>query len=161
MKRLLPLATLLLSAAADAHECWLLPDRFAAAVGDEIAIAHVVDTGWPGETLPRDPRRVVRFAIVDDKGEQPIEGEPGADPEGTVALRTPRVAIAVYRSNPSRVSLEPKLFESYLLDEDPSRERRALGEPLVVARLRAGPLAPRRRLLRSCRDRRRRAVRCP
>ena len=118
MKRALPLTILLLfSAAASAHEYWLLPDRFAAAPGDPIAIAHIVGTGWPGETLPRDPRRVVRFAIVDGKGERPIEGEPGADPAGTVALRTPGIAIAVYRSNPSRVSLEPKLFESYLQDE--------------------------------------------
>ena len=118
MKRLLPLTILLLlSAAASAHEYWLLPDRFAAAPGDEIAIAHIVGTGWPGETLARDPRRVVRFAVVDRKGERPIEGEPGADPAGIVALRTRGVAIAVYRSNPSSVSLEPTLFESYLRDE--------------------------------------------
>lgn len=118
MKRLLPLTILLLlSAAASGHEYWLLPDRFAAAPGDKIAVAHIVGTGWPGETLARDPRRVVRFAIVDKKGERPIEGEPGADPAGTVPLRTPGVAIAVYRSNPSRVSLEPQLFESYLSDE--------------------------------------------
>ena len=118
MKRLAFLATALgLAGAAQAHEYWLLPDRFAAAPGDEIAVAHIVGTGWPGETLPRDPRRVVRFAIVDRKGERPIEGEPGVDPAGTVALRTPGIAIAVYRSNPSRVRLEPTLFESYLRDE--------------------------------------------
>lgn len=118
MKRLLCLTTLLfLSAAASAHEYWLLPDRFAAAPGEQIGIAHIVGTGWPGETLPRDPRRVVRFAIVDGKGERPIVGEAGANPAGTVALRTPGIAIAVYRSHPSRVSLEPALFESYLRDE--------------------------------------------
>ena len=116
--RLLLLATLLLfSAAARAHEYWLLPDRFAAAPGDEIGIVHRVGTGWPGENLPRDPRRVVRFAFVDKQGERPIEGAPGADPAGTIALRRPGLAMAVYRSNPSRISLEPTLFESYLRDE--------------------------------------------
>ncbi|MEO8523343.1 MAG: DUF4198 domain-containing protein [Caldimonas sp.] len=116
--RLRVFATLLLiSAAADAHEYWLLPDRFAAAPGDEIGIVHRVGTGWPGENLPRDPRRVVRFAFIDRKGERPIEGAPGADPAGTIALRTTGLAMAVYRSNPSRISLEPALFESYLRDE--------------------------------------------
>lgn len=117
-KRLLTVATLLLlSAATDAHEYWLLPDRFAAATGEQIAIEHRVGTGWPGETLPRDPRRVVRFAFIDAKGERPIEGDPGADPAGTVTLRTPGIALAVYRSNPSRITLEPALFESYLRNE--------------------------------------------
>lgn len=118
MKRLLPLAALLLfSAAASAHEYWLLPDRFTAAPRDEIGIAHRVGTGWPGENFPRDPGRIVRFAFVDKQGERPIEGAPGADPAGMVTLRTPGLGLALYRSTPSRVSLEPVLFESYLRDE--------------------------------------------
>ena len=132
MKRLLLLSTfLLLSATASAHEYWLLPDRFAAAPGDEIGIGHRVGTGWPGENFPRDPGRIVRFAFVDRQGERPIEGEAGADPAGTIALRTPGLAMAVYRSNPSRISLEPTLFESYLRDEgldDVVARRAAHGE---------------------------------
>ena len=117
-KRLLSLAALLLSsAAASAHEYWLLPDRFAAAPGDRIGVAHRVGTGWPGETFPRDPGRIVRFAFVDTKGERPIGGDPGADPAGTVTLRTTGLGFAIYRSTASRVRLEPVLFESYLRDE--------------------------------------------
>ena len=118
MKRLLPFATLFLfSAAASAHEYWLLPDRFTAAPGGEIGIAHRVGTGWPGENFSRDPRRIVRFAFIDAKGERPIEGDPGADPAGTVTLRTPGLGLAIYRSTASHVRLEPTLFESYLRDE--------------------------------------------
>jgi uncharacterized GH25 family protein len=118
MKRLLLVTTLLLlSTAASAHEYWLQPSSFSGAIGEPIAIEHRVGTGWPGETLPRDPRRVVRFAMVDAKGERPIEGDPGADPAGSVSLRTAGIALAVYRSNPSRITLEPELFESYLRDE--------------------------------------------
>lgn len=118
MQRTLILATaLLLSSAATAHEYWLLPDRFAAAPGEPVAIAHRVGTGWPGETLPRDPARVVRFGLVDARGERPIEGDAGADPAGSIALRRPGVALAVYRSRTSSVRLEPALFESYLRDE--------------------------------------------
>ena len=118
MKRLLLVSILLLlPAAASAHEYWLLPDRFAAAPGEQIGIAHRVGTGWPGENFPRDPSRIVRFAFVDRKGERPIAGDPGAEPAGTVALRTPGLGLAIYRSTASRVSLEPALFESYLRDE--------------------------------------------
>jgi uncharacterized GH25 family protein len=108
---------LLLPAAATAHDYWLLPDRFAAPAGEAIAVAHRVGTGWPGETLPRDPARIVRFALVDSLGDRTIEGEPGADPAGTIALRRPGIALAVYRSRPSPVRLEAEAFESYLRDE--------------------------------------------
>ncbi len=67
--------------------------------------------------LPRDPSRIVRFAVVDARGERPIEGEPGADPAGTIVLRQPGIAIALYRSRPSPVRLEAEAFESYLRDE--------------------------------------------
>ena len=100
-----------------AHEYWLLPDRFAAAPGEPVAIAHRVGTGWPGETLPRAPTRIVRFGLVDARGERPIEGDAGADPAGSIALRRPGVALAVYRSRTSSVRLEPALFESYLREE--------------------------------------------
>ena len=114
---LLANALLLFATTASAHEYWLLPERFSAAPGEPIAIAHRVGTGWPGETLARDPARIVRFGLVDARGERTIEGETGADPAGTIALRRPGVALAVYRSRPSSVRLEPALFESYLRDE--------------------------------------------
>jgi uncharacterized GH25 family protein len=122
---------LLLPSAATAHEYWLLPDRFAAPAAEAIAIAHRVGTGWPGETLPRDPARIVRFALVDAAGERAIEGEPGADPAGTIALRRPGIALAVYRSRPSPVRLEAEAFESYLRAEGLERviaARAAQGE---------------------------------
>ena len=114
---LLAIALLLPTAAATAHEYWLLPDRFAAPAGEPVAIAHRVGTGWPGETLARDPARIVRFALIDGAGSRAIEGEPGDDPAGAIALRRPGVALAVYRSRPSPVRLEAEPFESYLRDE--------------------------------------------
>ena len=117
LRLILSTALLLGSTAATAHEYWLLPDRFAAAPGEPVAIAHRVGTGWPGETLPREPARIVRFALIDALGEQPIAGDPGVDPAGSVALRRAGIALAVYRSRPSSVRLEAEAFESYLRDE--------------------------------------------
>ena len=117
---LLAIALLLLlppMTAATAHEYWLLPDRFSAVPTEPVAIAHRVGTGWPGETLPRDPARIVRFALIDAAGERPIDGEPGADPAGAIAMRRSGIALAVYRSRPSPVRLEAEAFESYLREE--------------------------------------------
>ncbi len=63
------------------------------------------------------PPRIVRFALIDARGEQPIGGEPGADPAGAVALRSRGTSVAVYRSRPSSVKLDAAPFESYLRDE--------------------------------------------
>jgi hypothetical protein len=117
MRPLLIFLALLLPATADAHEYWLLPDRFAAPVGETVAIEHRVGTGWPGQTLPRDPARIVRFAVVDARGPRPIAGDAGDDPAGTFVLRAPGLAVAFYRSTPTPITLEPALFETYLRDE--------------------------------------------
>lgn len=131
LSRLLAIALLPAATVATGHEYWLLPDRFAAPAGEPIAMAHRVGTGWPGETLPRDPARIVRFSLVDVAGERPIVGRRGDDPAGKVALRRPGVALAVYRSRPTPVRLEADPFESYLRDEGLERilaARAAAGE---------------------------------
>ena len=118
MKRFLALAALLsLTASAQAHEYWLVPSRFSAAPGERIEITHRVGSGWPGETLPRNPQRIVRFAFVDRRGERPVEGDPGDDPAGAVDLRTPGMGTVVYASTASPLGLDAAPFESYLRDE--------------------------------------------
>ena len=119
MRRLvLPLSlALLLGARAQAHEYWLMPSRFTVAPGDRIGIAHRVGAGWPGETLPRDPARIVRFTLVDSLGERRIAGAPGADPAGSIDMRTPGLSTVVYRSRSTAVVLEADAFESYLREE--------------------------------------------
>lgn len=137
MKRIAVLAALCLAASVDAHEYWLMPSRFAAAPGDRIELAHRVGSGWPGETLPRNPQRVVRFTLVDRRGERAIEGEAGDDPAGVVTVRVPGVSIALYRSTASPLALDAAPFESYLRDEGLERViavRAARGESLAPGR---------------------------
>jgi uncharacterized GH25 family protein len=131
VKRLLVAAALLLAAAAQAHEYWLMPTRFSATPGERIGIAHRVGAGWPGETLPRDPARVRRFTLIDALGERHVAGEPGADPAGRVALRSPGLSLAVYHSTGSPLVLDAGPFESYLREEGLERivdARRARGQ---------------------------------
>jgi len=117
MKRLLLAAALLAGQAAHAHEYWLMPSRFTAAPGERIGIAHHVGAGWPGETLPRDPARVLRFALIDAAGQRPVSGAAGADPAGSAVMRAPGLAVVVYRSTPSPLTLDAATFESYLREE--------------------------------------------
>ncbi|MEO7056135.1 MAG: DUF4198 domain-containing protein [Caldimonas sp.] len=122
---------LLVSTAATAHEYWLLPDTFVAAVGEPVAIAHRVGTGWPGETLPRVPPRIARFDLVDAGGRRAVEGSAGDDPAGITALRRPGLSQVAYRSRPTTITLDAALFESYLRDEgldDVAAWRAAHGE---------------------------------
>src|SRR5205085_894842 len=68
--------------------------------------------------LPDRHRRHRRQGARGDRGGgRPIGGEPGDDPAGTIALRRPGAALAVYRSRPTPVRLEAAAFESYLRDE--------------------------------------------
>ena len=147
-----------LTSAAGAHEFWILPDRFTAAPGSEVAFALRVGAGWPGEAFPRQPQRIVRFDLVDAEGVRPIEGGAGAEPAGIARVRAAGVAIAVYRSNPASIALEPALFERYLHEEGleaivalraargqsalPARERYSRAAKSIVA-IGAGPAAPR------------------
>jgi uncharacterized GH25 family protein len=127
--RLLGTASVLLALAApaSAHEYWLMPERFTAAPGERIGIAHRVGAGWPGETLPRDPARVRRFTLVDAQGERRIGGAPGADPAGIATLGGPGLATAVYHSTATSLVLDAAAFESYLREEGLERilEQRA------------------------------------
>jgi hypothetical protein len=123
-------ALALLAGHSQAHEFWLMPERFTAEPGDRIALGLRVGTGWPGEVLVRDGRRQVRFAWVDGQGEVSVGGRPGDDPAGTLQARTSGPAWAVYRSPPSFLVLDAEPFEAYLRDEGL--------EPVVEARRQRG-----------------------
>lgn len=137
MKRLLLASALCLATAANAHEYWLMPSRFSAAPGERVGVGHRVGSGWPGEPLPRNPQRIVRFALVDSRGERPVDGDAGDEPAGTVTLRVPGVSIVAYRSTPSPLRLDAAPFESYLRDEGLERIvaiRAARGDALAPGR---------------------------
>jgi uncharacterized GH25 family protein len=103
--------------AAQAHEFWLWPDSFRPALGADVQLELRVGAGWPGETLPRDPARIVRFSWLDRRGEGAISGTPGLSPAGTARARAAGAAQVVYRSNASAITLEAAVFEKYLRDE--------------------------------------------
>lgn len=105
------------SFAAQAHEFWLMPQRFDVPPTEPFQLELRVGAGWPGESLGRNPAYIERFGLLDAKGERRIGGQPGGDPAGVVASSTAGTVWAVFRSKHSAITLEAAKFESYLRDE--------------------------------------------
>lgn len=122
------LAVLGCSSSARAHEFWIMPTSFAPAPLSQVGFELRVGTGWPGETVPRDDDRIVRFALIDPRGEHPINGEPVSDPAGYAAATALGPAIAIYRSSPASITLAAEKFEAYLKQEGLERISRIRAE---------------------------------
>jgi uncharacterized GH25 family protein len=106
-----------LAARAGAHEFWIEPASFSVAPGASLGIALRVGDGLPGEPYKRNPKHIKRFVLVGPEGEADIPGQDGSDPAGSATLTAPGCYSIGYRSNPSRIELEPAKFEAYLKEE--------------------------------------------
>ncbi|MSR46804.1 MAG: DUF4198 domain-containing protein [Planctomycetes bacterium] len=112
------IATLLAATVpAFAHDWWLESPVRVAPVGTSIDVAAVVGVAWSGDRVKRDPRRIRRFVAHDAVGERVVEGEPGADPLGTFALRGEGTTVVAFESEPARLFLRAPDFETYLREE--------------------------------------------
>ena len=114
-----------------AHEFWLQPESFRLEVGAPIGVRVYVGDGFEkGEPYARNPRHIMYFQVDPEEiGE--LAGEAGDEPAAVLTADEAGLATLVYRSFPSRVSLEPEPFERYLRNEGLEAivaERAALGE---------------------------------
>lgn len=101
--------------AASAHEFWLAPSRYHAAVGDSITVDAYVGTGFLGEARPFVERRAVRFLA---RGAAPLDLARGAV-DGS--LTWARLAagddggmLVAYESEFASIELPAAEFEEYL-----------------------------------------------
>ena len=142
---------------AAAHDFWIEPATFRPAPGETVAVSLRVGDGPPGDALPREERRIVRFELLGPDGAAQVAGAEGRAPAGVVRPGGPGAYAVVYRSTDSAVELAAGAFESYLAQEGLERivglraERGESGEPgreqfsrSVKALLVAGPGSPSR-----------------
>lgn len=99
------------------HDFWIEPSTFRPAVGASVDIALRVGEGFRGDPVPRTPERIVRFVLVSQSRETPVEGVPARDPAGVARISEPGLQIVGYRSNTSKVELDAEKFEQYLKEE--------------------------------------------
>jgi uncharacterized GH25 family protein len=112
-------ATLLVAATAalSAHDFWIEPSTFTAALDETIGIHLRVGEHFAGEKLARNGRQIEKFVVAGPSGEKPVVGRDGMDPAGLLRLDVPGLWFVGYRSKPSRVELAAGTFEQYLREE--------------------------------------------
>ncbi len=107
----------MLGTQALAHEFWLNLSKYSVQPGEVVQIQTRVGDGFPGESRPRDPTKLLKFELLDSAGSIAIMGMDGADPAGIVRAQTAGTYTVGYLSKPTRVVLGGDKFEKYLKDE--------------------------------------------
>src|ERR1700687_6087290 len=65
-----------------AHDLWIEPSAFQPAPGTRLAVRLFIGQLFRGDVFPRDPKYLVRFAVLGNGGETPTPGLPDTDPAG-------------------------------------------------------------------------------
>lgn len=136
-----PLAVALamaLAPALGAHDYWLELSKHRPEVGESVLVSHRVGEHFNGEAVPRNPRAIVRFDLVDSDGATtPVSGRDGFDPAGFFRARSTGSTRVVFQGGRSFVELVPEKFDAYLELEGLEkilRERQRLGREKELAR---------------------------
>lgn len=108
----------LYAAAASGHEFWIEPSTFNPAPNQPVSLGLRVGERFKGEPVSRDPLKIESFVV---RGPhyftKLVEGEPGAEPAGVVALEHHGMHIVGYRNKRTHIELEADKFEEYLKSE--------------------------------------------
>jgi uncharacterized GH25 family protein len=100
-----------------AHDLWIEPSAFMPAPGTRLAVRLFIGQLFQGDVFPRDPKYMVRFAVIGSGGEAPIPGVPDTDPAGFLVSGRPGLYELVYTSSHAAVELDAAKFEKYLAEE--------------------------------------------
>jgi uncharacterized GH25 family protein len=109
--------SLALTTPAAAHDMWMEPSIFLADAGEIVSIRLRVGQGLIGDPIPRDPRLVKDFVVVEGGLRKPVVGRDGGDPAGFVRAGSPGLLIVGYQSHPSVVELTADKFNQYVKEE--------------------------------------------
>jgi uncharacterized GH25 family protein len=112
------------AAGATAHDLWIEPSSFTPVPGVRLAVRLFIGQLFEGDPFPRDPKLMLRFAVISGSGgsggaggETPIAGVPDTDPAGFLVAGRPGLYELVYASGHAAVQLDAAKFERYLADE--------------------------------------------
>lgn len=121
---LLSAMLLVASLATRAHDFWIEPQTFRAAVGTTIPLRLYVGEHFKGDSLIYLPGRIERYTVIGPSGEHPVEATPGDDPAGGFRPTQPGLHVVAYRSRLDFVRFDSvEEFERYLDKEGLERVR--------------------------------------
>lgn len=116
-RRLTALLLAAIGVPAVAHDFWILPDSFTPQPGGVVRVGLRVGDDFPGEPVPRNAARIIRFVAAGPAGEVDVLGADGRDPAGLVKPTRAGTYVLGYRSNHAFVELPAEKFEAYLQSE--------------------------------------------
>lgn len=104
-----------------AHEFWLFPTQFFAAVGETLAVSINVGEDYMGERWGGGGRRVQRLRLITPKEEKDLTATIVQD-DSSVTLKPLTLTqagthVLVLETNSSFIELEPKKFLEYLKED--------------------------------------------
>jgi uncharacterized GH25 family protein len=117
--------------ALHAHDFWLEPSATSARKGDSIEVGLRLFDAGKIDVVKRKNERITRFVVVDTEGERELAGDDGANPAASFDARVDGASVLAYRSERSRITLEPEKFAAYLEEigaEHVAKERAERGE---------------------------------
>jgi len=106
-----------------AHDFWIEPSSFRPQPGARVAVQLRVGEHLQGDPVPRDPRRIERFAVVGPAGEKEVVGIAGSNPTGWIAPAESGLHWIVYDSNYASLEQTAEKFDRYLDEEGLERVR--------------------------------------
>lgn len=120
------------AAAARAHDFWIEPETYRPAVGAKVPLRILVGADFKGDATLFNAEQFERYVALGPEGEQPVAGNLGDEPAGTITVSTPGLYTVGYFSKKFDVSFDsfPK-FKEYL-------EQEGLERNLKLAEFRAG-----------------------
>lgn len=101
------------------HDVWLEPASFRPTPGRPVGIEVVVGESFEGESVPRNPERILDFWFGDGRSAVPVRGVAGASPAGVVHI-SPQASgwrLVRYLSRPATIELSARRFERHLRRE--------------------------------------------
>lgn len=108
--------TLLWSFTAAGHDFWIQPSSYQPEPGQKVDLTLWIGGDFAGEDLPRIDGWFSRFEQHDEHGQNPVPGQMGDDPAGSITAGT-NPTLVIYRSEQEFTELHSGKFESYLKDE--------------------------------------------
>src|ERR1700687_4652972 len=91
-----------------APDLWIEPSAFQPAPGTRLAVRLFIGQLFRGDVFPRDPKYLVRFAVIGNGGETPIPGIPDTDPAGFLVTGRPGLYELVYTSRHAAGELDAR-----------------------------------------------------
>lgn len=94
------------SAAAQAHEFWIEPQRFEIEPSQDLVADLRVGEYFKGNSQTYLPAKFVLFKVIDPAGTRPVKGRLGDTPAVDIPARGSGLHVIVYQSTPSSVTYD-------------------------------------------------------